>query len=54
MDPLEPVRASVKLPVEEDDVELNVSDDVAGVLGEGVMGLVTVTVTPLGAEFCQE
>jgi len=44
----------VNVPVEEDVVELIVRVEVAGVPGDGVNGLVTVTVTLLGAELNQE
>jgi hypothetical protein len=40
----------VKVPVEDEAVELTAKVDVAGVPGPGVMGLVRVTVTPFGAD----
>jgi len=40
----------VNVPVEEEAVEATASVDVAGVPGVGVIGLVTVTETPVGAD----
>jgi len=54
MAPLVPVRDSVNVPVDDDPVELTDTVDVAGVPGDGVTGLVTVTLTPVGAVPTQE
>jgi len=54
MAPLVPVRDSVNVPVDDDPVELTDTVDVAGVPDDGVTGLVTVTLTPVGAVPTQE
>jgi hypothetical protein len=54
MAPLVAVRDSVKVPVDDDPVELTDTVDVAGTPDEGVTGLVTVTPTPVGAVPTQE
>jgi hypothetical protein len=47
--PLVPVNASVKVPVDDDPVDVTDTVDVAGIPAEGVTGLVTATLTPVGA-----
>lgn len=47
--PLVPVNASVKVPADDDAVDVTDTVDVAGVPAEGVTGLVTETLTPVGA-----
>ena len=53
-EPLIPVTDRVKEPVDEEDVELTVTVEVASVLDVGVTGLGKATETPDGADPTQE